>query len=404
MTGPPAPRPRLRSYGLAVGLLPTGPTNSIVDVPHVRVGHATVWRDEPPPPAGRGVARTGVTAIVPFDAGGLFRAPVPAGCAVLNGAGEVIGLTSIREWGILETPIFLTSSMAIGRVYDAAVAALLDADPAMGVDDAVMPVVGECDDGFLNQSRSPQVDETDVQRALDSAAGHEAGPCAEGVAGAGTGMICHGLKGGIGSASRVVCPVDIREERTQAGNHDGPAFTVGVLALTNYGLLERLTIAGAPVGATLARERWGGAVADADAVPVTAGGGHRPQGSDPGSCIVVVATDAPLTGHQLGRMARRAALGLARTGSFGGHGSGEIFLAFSTGLRLRRGSGAALRTETVVNDEYLGPFFAAVVEATEEAACNSLFVADEVRGRDGHVARALPVERVLALAGRGNGG
>jgi D-aminopeptidase len=119
---------------------------------------------------------------------------------------------------------------------------------------------------------------------------------------------------------------------------------------------------------------------------------------------VVVATDAPLTGHQLGRMARRAALGLARTGSFGGHGSGEIFLAFSTGLRLRRGSGAALRTETVVNDEYLGPFFAAVVEATEEAACNSLFVADEVRGRDGHVARALPVERVLALAGRGNGG
>lgn len=402
MTGPPAPRPRLRSYGLTIGLLPAGPTNSIVDVPHVRVGHATVWRDEPAPPAGRGVARTGVTAIVPFDAGALFQAPVPAGCAVLNGAGEVIGLTSIREWGILESPIFLTSSMAIGRVYDAAIAALVDADPEMGVDDALMPVVGECDDGFLNQARHPQVDEADVRRALDAAAGPEAGPCAEGVAGAGTGMICHGMKGGIGSASRVVRPVDVRDERTGSDEADGPVFTVGVLALANHGLLERLTVVGAPVGEVLQRERRETAAADAAALAVTAGvgGTRRPPGADPGSCVVVVATDAPLTGHQLGRLARRAGLGLARTGSFAGHGSGEIFLAFSTGLRLQRGSPSPLRSETVVNDEYLGPLFAAVVEATEEAVCNSLFVADTVRGRDGHVAPGMPVDRVLALVNR----
>ena len=173
---PPLPRARPRDLGVRIGSLTPGPTNSIVDVANVRVGHATVWRDEPPPPDGRGMARTGVTAIVPFDVGELFRRRVPAGAAVLNGAGEAIGITTIQEWGVLETPILLTSSMAIGRVYDAAVATLVDLDEAAGIDDALMPVVAECDDGWLNASRRVQVEAADVEAALADAAGPEARP------------------------------------------------------------------------------------------------------------------------------------------------------------------------------------------------------------------------------------
>ena len=386
--GPPSARPRARDLGISIGLLPVGPTNSMVDVPHVRVGHATVWRDEPPPPNGRGVARTGVTVIVPYEAGDLFGAPVPVGGAVLNGAGEVIGLTSIAEWGILETPIFLTSSMSIGRVYDAAIDALVDADPRMGVDDALMPVVGECDDGELNTTRRQQIEPADVRRALADASGRERGAVPMGVVGAGTGTVCFELKGGIGSASRLV----------RIGDRD---HTVGVLALTNFGALERLTVAGVPVGRVLAEDGWPAAglragdglpLAAVPAAPVGPADDRR----DRGSCIVVVATDAPLGAHQLERLARRAGLGLARTGSVAGHGSGEIFVAFSTGLRVPRG-GPPLRTQATVNDEYLFPLFAAAVEATEEAVLDSLFVADTVAGRDGNAAPGLPVARVLEL-------
>ena len=386
--GPPLARARARELGISIGLLPVGPTNSIVDVAHVRVGHATVWRDEPPPPNGRGVARTGVTVIVPYEAGGLFGEPVPVGGAVLNGAGEVIGLTSIAEWGVLETPIFLTSSMSIGRVHDAAIDALVDADPRMGVDDALMPVVGECDDGGLNNTRRQQIEPEDVRRALADASGPERGAVPAGVVGAGTGMICFELKGGIGSASRLV----------RIGGQDR---TVGVLALTNFGALERLTVAGVPVGRVLAEDGWPAAglgagdglpAAVVPAAPVGPAGDRR----DRGSCIVVVATDAPLGSHQLERLARRAGLGLARTGSVAGHRSGEIFVAFSTGLRVPR-DGPPLRTQTTVNDEHLWPLFAAVVEATEEAVLDSLFVADTVVGRDGNAVPGLPVARVLDL-------
>ncbi|MEA2609443.1 MAG: D-aminopeptidase [Chloroflexota bacterium] len=370
-------------------MLPPGPTDSIVDVANVRVGHQTVWRDESAPPNGRGVARTGVTTIVPFTAGELFRSRVPAGAAVLNGAGEAIGITSIGEWGTLESPIFLTSSMAIGRVYDAAVSALVPLDDLAGDDEALMPVVAECDDGWLNASRCVQVDEADVRAALDSATGAEAGPSAGGAVGAGTGMVCYELKGGIGTASRAVQPIDRRALRARAGRgsgsqtHDAPTYTVGVLALTNFGRIERLTIDGVRVGEALAADGWPNA-------PVR-------RERERGSCIVVVATDAPLLGHALERMARRAALGLARTGSTAGHGSGEIFLAFSTGTRIPRGSTTALRSVEVIDDEYLDPFFAAVVEATEAAVVDSLFRADSVTGRDGHVVPGLPVERTLEL-------
>ena len=376
-----------------IGRLPPGPTDSIVDVPNVRVGHRTVWRDEPPPPHGRGVARTGVTAIVPFSVGELFSARVPAGAAVLNGAGEAIGITSIGEWGTLETPIFLTSSMAIGRVYDAAVATLVELDDRAGIDDALMPVVSECDDGWLNHSRHVQVDEADVRAALTEAAGADAGPVPGGAVGAGTGMSCFELKGGIGTASRLVEPIDRRaswatpERRRPSAK--GPMYTVGVLALTNFGRIERLTIDGVRVGETLVSEGWPDAGIRRD--------------RERGSCIVVVATDAPLLGPALERLARRAGLGLARTGSVAGHGSGDIFLAFSTGVRIPRGSAGALWNVELVDDEYLDPFFGAVVDATEAAVIDSMFQADTVEGRDGHVVPGLPVDRtleLLAAAGR----
>jgi D-aminopeptidase len=387
MSSPPLPRARPRDLGVIIGRLPPGPTDSIVDVPNVRVGHTTVWRDEPAPPEGRGVARTGVSAVVPFGVGELFRSRVPAGAAVLNGAGEAIGITAIGEWKTLETPIFLTSSMAIGRVYDGAVATLVEYDEIAGDDDALMPVVTECDDGWLNYSRRVQVDEADVRAALFAATGPEVGPTPGGALGAGTGMSCFELKGGIGTASRLVEPIDRRaswatpERRRDSAR--GPTYTLGVLALTNFGRIERLTIDGVPVGEALVAEGWPDA-------------GIR-GGREGGSCIVVVATDAPLLGPALERLARRAGLGLARTGSIAGHGSGDIFLAFSTGVRIPRGSAGALWTAEVVDDEYLDPFFGAVVDATEAAVIDSLFRADTVQGRDGHTVPGLPVERTLAL-------
>ncbi len=385
---PPASRPRARDLGVRIGLMPTGATNSIVDVADVSVGHRTIWRDEPGPPSGRGTARTGVTAIVPFRSAELFARRVPAGAAVLNGAGEAIGITTIQEWGVIESPIMLTSSMAIGRVYDAVIAGLVERIPRVGIDDALLPVVAECDDGVLNASRVVQVDAGDVDAAIDGAVGSVRGAPDLGVVGAGTGMVCFELKGGIGTASRVVRPLG------RDGSAPGRAadeYRVGILALTNFGWLERLTIDGVRVGQALVDDGWpvaGGGTAEAD-VHVTP--------RERGSCVVVVATDAPLLPHQLERLARRAGLGLARTGSTAGHGSGEIFLAFSTGYRIERDPPAATTVTTHVTDSYLDRFFMAAVEATEEAVIDALFVADTVTGRDGFVVPGLPVDRTLGL-------
>ena len=336
---------RLRDLGLRIGDLEPGPRNAITDDRGVSVGQVTVRRDEPDPPEGRGVARTGVTAIVPGSLETLVSRPIAAGTAVLNGAGELTGSIQIGEWGCIETPVYLTSTMAVGRVYDGAVAAAVAADPSVGTENFVIPVVGECDDGWLNDARTVQVEAEDVQRALD-AAGDDV---AEGAVGAGTGMICFGWKGGIGSASRRV----------------GDA-SVGVLALTNFGTYDQLRVDGVPVGRLL------------EPPPV----GRDAPG---GSCIVVAATDAALGTHQLTRLARRAGLGLARTGSIGHHGSGEIFVAFSTA------EGDA------VPDRDLNRFFGAVVDATEESVLNSLWAAEDVEGREGRVIRALPHEPVLEL-------
>jgi D-aminopeptidase len=356
---------RAADLGIRIGVLPSGPAGSIADVPGTGVGHATVWRDEPEPPAGRGVARTGVTVLDP--GGNLFRSPVPAGGAVLNGAGECTGFLAAAEWGLAETPVFLTSTMQVGRVYDAACELLMAEDPGIGTDDVIIPIVAECDDSFLSDARRMQVCAADVAAALDAARTAGAGPPAEGAVGAGTGMSCLGFKGGIGSASRVL----------------PSGHTVGVLVLANFGAGERLTVDGVPVGRLLP--------------DLAAGRDPRPPA---GSCIAVVVTDGPLDSASCARLARRAGLGLARTGSTAHHGSGEIFLGLATGLRSPRGQPSAGQA---ISGRGLDPFFDGAVEAAEEAVLNCLLAAPTVTGRDGNTSYGLPAERVrelLAAAGR----
>lgn len=343
---------RTRDLGIRIGVSPTGRTNSVLDVPGVGLGHATVWRDDPI------VARTGVTCLLLAE--DAYRRPVPAGGAVLNGAGECTGFITAGEWGAAETPVYLTSTMQLGRVYDAACQIEMERDQAVA-DEVVIPVVGECDDSFLNDCRRMHVTADDV-RAAHAAALESVGatePPAEGAVGAGTGMSCLGFKGGIGTASR-----------TTADGH-----TVGLLLLTNFGTREELVIAGTPVGRSLP---------PAPAAPA------RPAGS----CIGLVVTDAPVDGGGCARLARRVGLGLARTGSVAHHGSGEIFLGFATGARLDRDQqlGAVPLT-----GRGLDPLFAAVVEATEEAVLNSMFTAPTTLGRDGHLSESVHSPEVLAL-------
>jgi D-aminopeptidase len=305
-----------------------------------------------------------------IDIGGsLFRSPAPAGGAVLNGAGECTGFITAGEWGLVETPIFLTSTMQVGRVYDAACELLMAEDPGIGLDEVIIPVVAECDDSFLSESRRMQVSKDDVRAALEAARAEVGGPApAEGAVGSGTGMSCLGFKGGIGSSSRL----------TPSGH------VVGVLVMTNFGEQDRLTVDGVPVGRLLPPAD------DAAGWPAPAG-----------SCITVVVTDAPLDSAACARLARRAGLGLARTGSTGHHGSGEIFLAVATGRRAARG-GTPAGLDAITGSE-LNPFFAAVVDATEEAVLNSMLAAPTVVGRDGNYSRGLPPDRVaelLSAAGR----
>jgi D-aminopeptidase len=321
---------RPRDDGIVIGALERGPLNSIADV-GVTVGHVTV-------------EHTGVTAVVPPSL------PLPAGRAVLNGAGELTGSLEIQEWGILETPVYLTATHAVGRVYDGAVSVAMERDPRVGVDDVVIPVVGECDDSWLSDARVAHVQPDDVARAV----GNATAEFEQGAVGAGAGMSCFGWKGGVGSSSR------------RAGDH-----TVGVLLLTNFGSSEQLRVDGVPVGRLLDEPR--------DEAPAPGG-----------SCIAVVATEAPLTPPQLERLARRAGLGLARAGSVAHHGSGEIFVAFATS------------DERSFGDRELDPLFQAAVDATEEAVLCSLWAAVDTTGREGRLVRALPREKVLELyRGRG---
>ena len=354
--------PRARDLGISVGSLPTGPTNSVLDVAGVGLGHATVVRDEPPPPEGRGVARTGVTCLVLAE--DAFNRMLPAGGAVLNGAGECTGFITAAEWGSAETPVYLTSTLQLGRVYDSACRIELEVNPGCATD-FIIPVVAECDDSWLNDARRMQVEHEDVVAAYDAAMASRGSstPPDEGAVGSGTGMSCLGFKGGIGTASRVV------------GDH-----TVAVLLMTNFGAREELTVNGTHGGTALGP------------VVSTSSTDER---TPAGSCIGIVVTDAPVDGASCARLARRVGLGLARAGSVAHHGSGEIFMAFGTGMRLDR-DGKPDGTP-VLTGRALDPLFTAVVEASEESVLNSMFTAPTVTGRDGNTVESAYDDQVLGL-------
>ncbi|MEW6398853.1 MAG: P1 family peptidase [Bacillota bacterium] len=351
------PRPRLRELGHRVGELPAGPGNAVTDVAGVLVGHVTLYRPE------EGVC-TGVTAVRPHP-GNIFREKVPAAVHVINGFGKATGLAQVAELGTLETPVVLANTLAVGSAADGLVRWMLEQDPGIGGPaGTVNPVVMECNDGYLNDARLPAVRPEYVTRALEAAGPL---PPPEGAVGAGTGMVCYGFKGGIGTASRVVAG--------EAGT-----FTVGVLVLANFGRRRDLTILGVPVGMHLEKRGAEAGVGD-------------------GSVIVLVATDAPLGARQLGRLARRGVVGLARTGSFVGHGSGDFVLAFSTATRYRHDAPDRVQWAAFLPDH--GATFAglmrAVVEGTEEAVLNALFRATTTRGRLGRVVEALPVAHVIDM-------
>lgn len=362
-------RARLRDLGISVGLLPPGPANAITDVPGVKVGHTTLVEGSGPHVPGQGPIRTGVTVIVPHG-GNHYSRRVPAAIHVLNGAGEMTGRSQVEEWGSLVTPIYLTSTHNVGLVYDAAVEFALHESPAVVQRGGfVIPVVAECNDGGLNDSYGRHVKKEHVFAALDRAA---SGPVDEGNVGAGTGMVSYQYKGGIGTASR------------QVSGSEG--YVVGALVLANHGSREHLSVGGVPVGRL-------------SAVPYPSWRPPRPPERE-GSIIMVVATNAPLLPNQLHRLAVRATLGLARTGTISGHGSGDISIAFSVGNLVEMDSTDGLDTWRAVRDAGMDRIFAAVVEATEESVLNALTAAETMEGRDGRVAEAISLEELRAFCNR----
>jgi D-aminopeptidase len=349
-----AQQQRARAAGVAPGVLQPGPHNAITDVRGVRVGQSTVTLGDS--------IRTGVTAILPHP-GNLFLDRVPAAIYVGNGFGKLLGSTQVAELGELETPILLTCTLCVWKAADALVAYLL-AQPGMEDVRSINPVVGETNDGYvLNAIRQRPISPDNVVAAIKGASG---GPVAEGSVGAGTGTVAFGWKGGIGTSSRLTGPADSR-------------WTVGVLVQTNFG--GDLHIMGVPVGRALHRNG------------VT--GGQNSQGPK-GSIMIVVATDAPLSDRNLRRAAARAIIGLGRTGSVADNGSGDYVIAFSTHPDVRRRSGETRRSVAELGNDAMSGIFQAVVDATEEAIYNSLFMATTVSSRHGTV-QALPVNAVLDI-------
>ena len=345
-------RPRARDIGIVVGTLTPGPLNAITDVAGVRVGHATIARGDS--------INTGITAILPHG-GNPFREKVPAAIVVGNGFGKLAGSTQVNELGELESPIVLTCTLCVPRAADAVLTWLLGLPGNEDVRSA-NPVIGETNDGFLNNIRARPITEADVVGAIGAAAD---GPVAEGAVGAGRGTVAFGWKGGIGTSSRRL--------PAQWGG-----WTVGVLVQTNYG--GDLRIAGAPVGAELRRGEGG-------------------RGSGDGSIIMVVATDAPLDHLRLERLARRALTGLARTGSSMSNGSGDYVIAFSTVRPSPSQFDRPTAAGEVVRNDWMSPLFQATIDATEEAIYNSLLRAETVRGYRG-VVRALPVDSTITILRR----
>jgi len=363
---PSTARLRVRDLGIAVGIHPPGPNNAITDVPGVKVGHTTLISGEGVLKPGHGPVRTGVTVVIPRE--DVWHKKVPAGAFVLNGTGEMTGLAWITESGFLEYPIALTNTLNVPRVANGVVSWMIKQNPEIGIsDDTLTPVVAECDDSRLNDSQGRHVSEQDVIAALDGAVG---GPVQEGTVGAGTGMVSYGFKGGIGTASR------------KLSEQDG-GYTVGVLVNANHGRRPELVVAGVPVGRLYE---------ESPPVSQTLSPGHSE-----GSIIIIIATDAPLDSRQLTRLAKRAALGLARTGSTARHGSGDFMLAFSTANVIPHYPKEPTFQQTHLADSHINPVIAATVEASEEAILNALTMATTVVGRDGRRVDAIDLDRLKAL-------
>ena len=356
----PNARPRASDLGLKIGILPVGPLDAITDVAGVEVGQKTIVRGDN--------IRTGLTAVLPHS-GNLYREKVPGAIFVSNGFGKLVGSTQVEEMGDIETPILLTSTTSVPRVADALISYML----ALPGNEAVLsinPVVGETNDGYLSDIRGRHITPDDVFAAIQDAKG---GPVDEGDVGAGTGTVVFGWKGGIGTSSRRLPP-----------NLGG--YTVGVLVQTNFGGV--LTIAGAPVGQELGQyylrqelQRAGSGKDKAD-----------------GSCMMVIATDAPMDARNLKRLAARAWLGVARTGSSASNGSGDYAIAFSTSaqVRINGNDQTPTRKVEVLNNDAMSPLFLAAIEATEEAVYNSMFRATTMTG-NGHTVEALPIERTVQV-------
>jgi len=373
-------RARARDLGVEVGIFSPGRWNAITDVSGVRVGQSTVVEGDR--------VRTGVTAILPHE-GNPYFSRVPAAIHVGNGFGKLLGVTQVRELGELETPILLTCTLCVWKAADALVEWVLEREGMEGVR-SLNAVVGETNDGGLNDIRARPVTAAHVRSALESA---ESGPVAEGSVGAGTGTRAFGWKGGIGTSSRVL-PESLG------------GFTVGVLVQSNFGGI--LTLAGAPVGRELGQYSFRGAVEGrTDAGSAAPRQDARPgdpwldqEDTGQGSIMMVVATDAPLSDRNLERLAARAVMGLARTGSFAGNGSGDYVIAFSTHPSVRRAPGESAEAPREVGNDGMSALFQAVVEATEESIYNSLLMATTVTGVDGNTAEALPIPETLEVLRR----
>jgi D-aminopeptidase len=358
-------RVRARDVGIRFGDLPTGPLNAITDVAGIRVGHTTIVKGDGAVVAGKGPARTGVTAILPHD-GNIAREAVTAAIYDHNGNGEMLGSLQIREAGFIASPILITGTWNVGRVWDFALDYLLSKDPALG--DAFpcpVPIVTETSDASLNDQQSRQITYEDVAAAIETA---QTGPVPEGAVGGGTGMVAYQFKGGIGTASR-------RLPQEQGG------WTVGVLVQANHGTRPLLKIDGVPVGREISD------LLPEDRLPTK-------------SIIIVAATDAPLLPNQLFRIAKRCAMGLARTGAVSQHSSGDIFLAFSTTNRLSVDEGRPLGPVQVVPDGFISSLYQPTVEATEEAIVNAMTMAVTMTGRNNHIVHAIPLDRLVEVMRR----
>lgn len=355
-------RVRARDLGLPLGRFKTGKYNAITDVEGVLVGHSTIIRGAGPLRPGQGPVRTGVTAILP-NRGNIFMERMIGGGFVLNGAGEVSGLTQVMEWGLIETPLLLTNTMSVGAVSDAVARFMVEQYPGIGDEhDVIIPIVGECDDSYLNDIAGRHVRDVNVLEAIRTASD---GPVAEGSVGGGTGMITCDFKAGIGTSSRKL-------PEAMGG------YTLGVLVMSNFGKMHNLRVGGLPVGEVLA-ERFR----------------DMPRRTmSYGSIIAVVATDAPLLSHQINRLCKRVGLGIGRVGSYAAHGSGEIVVGFSTANIIPRRTQKMVAKLKILLDQRLDPLYEAVMEATEEAILNAMCMARPMEGVNGNYVPALPLEDV----------